>query len=138
MIKKAAIYDPYLDTLGGGERYCLTVAEVLLKNNYDVDIFWSGDPDLVTKATRRFDLDLNGLKLVKDIFKDIPQKVDFLEDRESLARITSHPHLSSNIFQKLSSIYLKYKITRRYDLFFYISDWKIGRASCRERVSERV
>ena len=30
MEKRAAIYDPYLDTLGGGERYCLTVAEILL------------------------------------------------------------------------------------------------------------
>ena len=31
MRKQAAIYDPYLDTLGGGERYCLTIAEILLK-----------------------------------------------------------------------------------------------------------
>ncbi len=28
---KAAIYDPYLDTLGGGEKYALTVAETMLK-----------------------------------------------------------------------------------------------------------
>jgi len=39
---RAAIYDPYLDTLGGGERYCLTVAEILLKNGWQVDLFWSG------------------------------------------------------------------------------------------------
>ena len=35
---RAAIYDPYLDTLGGGERYCLSVVEFLLQNNYQVDI----------------------------------------------------------------------------------------------------
>ena len=57
-IKKAAIYDPYLDTLGGGERYCLTVAEILLKNGYKVDIFWSGDKTLIEKAEKRFSLDL--------------------------------------------------------------------------------
>lgn len=37
----AGIFDPYLDTLGGGERYCLTVAESLLVAGWRVDIFWS-------------------------------------------------------------------------------------------------
>ncbi len=40
---KAGIYDPYLDTAGGGERYCLTLAETLLKNGWEVDIFWPAD-----------------------------------------------------------------------------------------------
>ena len=58
MHKRVAIYDPYLDTLGGGERYCLTVAEILLKNNYQVDLFWSGDKTLIEKAEKRFSLNL--------------------------------------------------------------------------------
>lgn len=37
---KALIYSPYFDTVGGGERYCLTVAEYFLEKNWQVDIFW--------------------------------------------------------------------------------------------------
>lgn len=62
--KLAAIYDPYLDTLGGGERYCLTVAEILLANNFCVDLFWSGQPDLLAKAQNRFHLNLDKLRIV--------------------------------------------------------------------------
>ena len=76
-IKKAAIYDPYLDTLGGGERYCLTVAEILLKNGYKVDIFWSGDKTLIEKAEKRFSLDLKDLNIVPDIFGIKPQNLNF-------------------------------------------------------------
>jgi hypothetical protein len=39
---RAAIYNPYLDTLGGGERYTLAVATTLFKNGYQVDIEWKG------------------------------------------------------------------------------------------------
>lgn len=65
---KVGIYDPYLDTLGGGERYMLTIAEILLKHNYQVDIFWSKDKDLIDKAQDRFALNLENLNLVPDIF----------------------------------------------------------------------
>lgn len=125
MSKRAAIYDPYLDTLGGGERYCLTVAELLLQNDYDVDLFWSGDPDLIKKAIDRFGLNLSKLNIVKDIFNDIPQKVDAIEDKESLVRISSHHQIHPNFIQKLRSNLIKFKITRQYDLFFYLSDWSV-------------
>lgn len=125
MNQRAAIYDPYLDTLGGGERYCLTVAETLLQNGYSVDIFWSGDPNLIKKATDRFNLDLSKLNIVNDIFNALPQKVDSVEDKESLVRISSHHPGNLNFIQKINSIITKYKITRQYDLFFYISDWSV-------------
>lgn len=58
---KAAIYNPYLDTLGGGERYTLTFAKVLAEVGYDVDIEW-GDDSILKKLSDRF-----GLKLQKNI-----------------------------------------------------------------------
>jgi len=60
---RALIYDPYLDTLGGGERYCLTVAECLLKNNWQVDLFWGQKKDL-SKAIERFNLKIKSLGLI--------------------------------------------------------------------------
>lgn len=125
MIKKAAIYDPYLDTLGGGERYCLTVAEILLQNGYSVDLFWSGDPDLITKAQQRFNLDLSQINLVKDIFNIIPQRIDCVEDTESLIKISERHQLKTNFYKTTLSIFNKFKITKNYDLFFYISDWSV-------------
>ena len=63
---RASIHNPYLDSLGGGERYTLTVAKVLLGNGYKVDLEWS-DSKILNKIEKRFDLDLTGVKVIKDI-----------------------------------------------------------------------
>lgn len=54
---KAAIYNPYLDTLGGGERYTLTFAKVLAEVGYDVDIEWSNQ-NIKERLSKRFGLKL--------------------------------------------------------------------------------
>lgn len=59
---KAAIYNPYLDTLGGGERYTITFAKVLSEIGYDVYIEWK-EKDILEKLSKRF-----GLKLSKNIY----------------------------------------------------------------------
>lgn len=41
--KTAALYDPYLDTFGGGERHILSVMQVLEKAGYDIVLFWDRD-----------------------------------------------------------------------------------------------
>jgi glycosyltransferase involved in cell wall biosynthesis len=75
MMKKAGIYDPYLDTLGGGERYAMTVAECLLKNDWQVDVFW-GDKSIKEKIKQRLNLKLNKINFVPNLFRggNIPQK----------------------------------------------------------------
>ena len=60
---KAGIFDPYLDTLGGGERYCLTVAEALLKKDWQVDIFWPNDL-LKNKLQDKFNLSIEKLNFI--------------------------------------------------------------------------
>ena len=68
-MKKAAIYDPYIDTLGGGEKYLLTIAQILLKHDYQLDIFTNLDNSILKKAEDRFFLDLKGAKTTPDIFR---------------------------------------------------------------------
>jgi len=58
---KAAIYNPYLNTLGGGERYTITFAKVLAEAGFDVDIEWS-DSGILNKISERF-----GIKIPKNI-----------------------------------------------------------------------
>ncbi len=60
---KSLIYDPYLDTLGGGERYCLTVAECLLKKGWQVDLFWDSNVE-IKRAIERFNLKIRQIGLV--------------------------------------------------------------------------
>lgn len=63
---KAAIYNPYLDSLGGGERYSMAVATVLTKSGYKVDIEWP-DEAISQKLEDRFGIDLSGVNFVPSI-----------------------------------------------------------------------
>jgi len=122
MLKRAAIYDPYLDTLGGGERYCLTVAEVLLKNNYQVDLYWSGDKTLVQKAEDRFSLNLSDLNIVPDIYNLKPQNLDLIEENENFSHSVSTLIKYQKINFKFKNFYQKILNNRHYDVIFYLSD----------------
>jgi len=63
---KIGIYDPYLDDLGGGEKYMMTIAECL-SIYYDVDIFWDQKKD-IQSFNKRFSLDLTKVNIVPNIF----------------------------------------------------------------------
>ena len=125
MVKRAAIYDPYLDTLGGGERYCLTVAEILLKHGYKVDLFWSGKQDLIEKAEQRFSLNLKGLNLVKDIFQIKPHQIDLFEEKQNLFNVINRSLNTRKIHQKVTTFINKLKETSKYDVLFYLGDGSI-------------
>ncbi|KKP48291.1 MAG: hypothetical protein UR39_C0001G0086 [Candidatus Woesebacteria bacterium GW2011_GWA1_33_30] len=65
---KASLYNPYLDTLGGGEKYTLSFAKVLAEDlGFDVDIEWK-DKNIKEKLTKRFGIKLpKNVNFVKDI-----------------------------------------------------------------------
>lgn len=65
---RAAIFNPYLDTLGGGERYAMTVACVLRDFGYQVDIEWK-DPSVKKDLELRFGMDLSDINFISDIKK---------------------------------------------------------------------
>ncbi|MCX6704289.1 MAG: glycosyltransferase family 4 protein [Candidatus Woesebacteria bacterium] len=65
---RAAIYNPYLDTLGGGERYTTIFAKVLAKNGYTVDLEWKY-PRIKNTIGQRFGITLDEINIVKDIKK---------------------------------------------------------------------
>ncbi len=63
---KAAIVNPYLDTLGGGERYTLTFAEVLAKCGWRVDVQWK-DTTIQKKLEERFGKDYSDISFIPDV-----------------------------------------------------------------------
>lgn len=63
---RIGIYDPYLDDLGGGEKYMMTIAQCLSKKN-KVEILWDTKED-VEAVAKRFSLDLSNVSLAPNIF----------------------------------------------------------------------
>lgn len=59
---KAAFYSPYLDTLGGGEKYLLDIAKVLYQQGYAITFFWP-DSKIKDSIKRRFGKDFNFLSV---------------------------------------------------------------------------
>ena len=70
---RIGIYDPYLDDLGGGEKYMLKIAECLSEAN-DVTLFWNNKEDLNT-VLQRFSIDLSRIRISANIFSP---KVSFI------------------------------------------------------------
>lgn len=63
---RAAIFNPYLDTLGGGERYSMGIASMLTKSGYEVKVQWK-DAGIKKKLQDRFGINLNGIEFVQDV-----------------------------------------------------------------------
>lgn len=99
-MKKIAIYSPYLDTAGGGEKYILTIAEILSKN-HQVYI-------LVDSHLKKIGIENIKRKIIKLHKLDL-SKAEFLE--APLGR-------GSSFFRRL--FYL-----RRFDVLFYLTDGSI-------------
>lgn len=93
-MKKALLFDPYFDTLGGGERYFLSFALALIKYGYDVDVAWKNINDL-DLAKRRFGFDYSKINIDETAYK--------------------------LCFSK-SSVTERYNLTSKYDLVFWVSD----------------
>lgn len=97
---KIAIYSPYLDTFGGGEKYMMTVAEMLSLKS-DVDVFLDkhlgslGAGYLKSELSERFDLDLGSVNFIgAPLGKD-------------------------------SSAFSRYFFLKEYDVLFYLTDGSI-------------
>ena len=65
---RAAIYNPYLDTLGGGERYAMAVATTLAEHGYRVEVEWK-DEGIKNTLEKRFNIDLKNVIFVESVNK---------------------------------------------------------------------
>lgn len=73
---KIGIFAPYLDTIGGGERYIMTLAEYWSQKGYEVDIFWNNSK-IKKVIEERLGINLDKIEFVEDIFSSkisLPQR----------------------------------------------------------------
>lgn len=64
--KTVALYDPYLDVMGGGERHILSILQILEQEGCDITVFW--DKDLSEEIRLRLNLQLKSLKFQPNFF----------------------------------------------------------------------
>lgn len=63
---RIGVFDPYLDDLGGGEKYMMSLATCLAQDN-NVSVFWDNSSDF-HKLTERFGIDFSNITQVPNIF----------------------------------------------------------------------
>ncbi|OGE30477.1 hypothetical protein A3C59_00650 [Candidatus Daviesbacteria bacterium RIFCSPHIGHO2_02_FULL_36_13] len=106
---KAALYSPYLDTLGGGEKYMMTIAEIL-SSEHEVDVLLDlhlkeiGAENLKKELSERFSLELD--------------KVNF---------ISGPIGKGSNTFERLSFF-------KKYQVFFCLTDGSFFYPSAKKNI----
>jgi glycosyltransferase involved in cell wall biosynthesis len=82
---KIGIFDPYLDDLGGGEKYMMMLATCLSKD-HEVTIFWDNNDD-IEAFKRRFNLSLENIRIHKNIFSShigFFQKIKFIKQFDAI------------------------------------------------------
>lgn len=82
---KIGIYSPYLETMTGGEKYIFSIAACLVKN-HSVDLFWD-DKDILEKASQKFNLKLEGVKVKPNIFSTTTSAIKRLKETYSYDRM---------------------------------------------------
>lgn len=100
-IVRIAIYDPYLDTLGGGEKYMLTLASSLV-TKHEVTVLWS-NREILEKAQERFALNLENIQVKPNFFDPTVSFLQRLQQSKSYDAIVylsdgSIPLVASKLF----------------------------------------
>lgn len=67
-VRKVGLYDPYLDVLGGGEKYLLQMLATCEDLGYQPTIYW--DADLTTEIKNRLNITFKHVRFEKNIFQD--------------------------------------------------------------------
>ena len=89
---KAGIYDPYLDTLGGGERYTLTVADCLSKAGYQVDVFWK-DKSIKRRIKERLNIKVERINFTPRTFNSSGYDLIFFLSDGSIPFLSSKQNI---------------------------------------------
>jgi glycosyltransferase involved in cell wall biosynthesis len=65
---RIGIYNPYLHTLGGGERYCFDIASCFASRGDRVDVFWD-DATIIERARARFGINTQKIHVVSNVWQ---------------------------------------------------------------------
>jgi glycosyltransferase involved in cell wall biosynthesis len=93
--KKIIVYDPYLDTLGGGEKYILTIAKLFDDLGYEVDVAWD-NPDIALEFDKRLNISFKHLRIIPNFFtSSLGTKLQLTRQYEYLFYMTDGSYFPS-------------------------------------------
>lgn len=153
---RIAIYSPYLDTFGGGEKYMMTIAEVL-SANHTVEVFLDqhleglGGDYLKKELSKRFNLDLKTVEFIKAPIgkgSSFVSRTFFLKKYDVLFYLTDgsifYPtskknilHIQSPLEGQAKNIWGKFKL-KGWDLVIYNSKFTKCHASKLWQINSEV
>lgn len=95
--KTVALYDPYLNTMGGGERHILSILQVLVNDlHYELTIFW--DKDLNNAIQEKLQIPFKTKPIfIRNIFtrKDVLEKMVYLSKFDLFFYVTDGSYFFS-------------------------------------------
>ncbi|MFH1827245.1 MAG: glycosyltransferase family 4 protein [bacterium] len=95
--KKIALFDPYLDVLGGGEKHILSIIKAISKNA-DIEIFW--DTNIYNDIKSRLNIEFENPPIFnKNIFsskKNLIQKLQTLKKYDLFFYVTNGSYFFSS------------------------------------------
>jgi glycosyltransferase involved in cell wall biosynthesis len=127
---KALFYTPYLDSLGGGERYTLTLAHALKKRGWQISLLWD-HPDIAGQIQSKFGFKFSSSDFHPNIFIPSSHITRHSErNKESPPGPTSaqlkHLPIPSSLNRVLH--------LKNYDLCFILSDGSIPLLSAKTNI----
>lgn len=98
-IKKVALYDPYLDVLGGGERYILSILKVLEDKGFQINIFWN--KNISREIQNKLNLRFENLIFLPNIFQNsnFLKKTLFLKNFDIFLYVTNGSYFFSTAYK---------------------------------------
>jgi len=124
-MKRIAIYDRYLSTIGGGERYSCKIAEVLSKNKeYKIDLITDIFADL-EGVSRRLNLDLSRVDLrvfpfiSEDYAAKITKNYDIFINATYLSSLPAYSSGNLYLCYFPTPFDVDFKLVHRLLLFFF-------------------
>ncbi len=124
-MKRIAIYDRYLSTIGGGERYSCKIAEVLSKNKeYKIDLITDIFADL-EGVSRRLNLDLSRVDLrvfpfiSEDYAAKITKNYDIFINATYLSSLPAYSSRNLYLCYFPTPFDVDFKLAHRLLLFFF-------------------
>lgn len=110
---KIGIFDPYLDTLSGGEKYILGIAKCLA-SKHQIALFWDPkqEKEIKEKAQDKLGIDISSVVFSQNIFS---------KDVSSISRINSSRKYDTIIY--LSDGSIPFVLSRLYVHFQFPVEW---------------
>lgn len=94
--RTAALYDPYLDVMGGGEKHILSILQVLEKEGYDISLFWNHN--LSSSIKDKLNLKFQKLTFLPNIFtsSSLIEKIKILKNFDIFFYVTDGSYFISS------------------------------------------